>query len=61
MRKRNLKVEQAIHAASGQLDLIMRTMYSDPKTALKLMNAAKDNIDIGAIALHIHIGHLVKK
>ena len=57
----NKKIEQPLQKAIDQLKMAMRHIYSDPQTALKLISAAKDNTDIGAIALHVHLGHSVKR
>ncbi len=59
--KRNLKIEQPLQNAIKQLELAMQCIYSHPRAALKLINAAKNNTDIGAIALHIHIGDPVRR
>lgn len=59
--ERNEKIEQPLQKAIDQLKMAMRTIYSDPRGALKLISAAKDNTDVGAIALHVHIGDPVKR
>ena len=59
--KRNIKIEIALQSAIKQLELAMQCIYSRPRAALKLISAAKDNTDVGAIALHIHIGDPVKR
>ncbi len=59
--KRNMKIEEPLQSAVKQLKLVMQCIYSDPQTALKLISAAKCNTDIGAIALHVHIGDPVKR
>ncbi|KKM75203.1 hypothetical protein LCGC14_1392650 [marine sediment metagenome] len=59
--ERNKKIETPLENAINQLKTALQCIYSDPNTALKLIGAAKSNLDIGAIALHIHLYHPVRR